>query len=1016
VAFELPNELKSLSAEYNVTHYTTLLTGLAITLSRYTGQTDLTIGTPVANRQHPQLEHLIGFFVNTLVLRIQLDSNHTLSQCVSQIQSDLIEAQLHQDMPFEKLVDELKIERDTSRHPIFQVLYTVEYSDVDDNPEEDHISLNYDVAKFDLSIFLRITPNQIKGRVNYATSLFKPETIERFITHYQQILNAMLTCKEQAIGTYPILTQAEYQQIVIDWNKTEKDYPKDKTIHQLFEEQVKKTPNNIAVVFEEQQLTYKQLNEEANQLARYIHKQNPGEFVAICMDRSLEMIVAILGILKAGCAYVPIDPNYPKERIDYILADTKASLVLDNRLKDKPYAQESKKNQDIIVYPHDLAYVIYTSGTTGKPKGVMIEHQSLSAFIHFFSRSELYNLDKPLCTLALTHYIFDIFGLEYGMTLTQGGMLILSDLSRANADFNQHPINFIQQTPSLWARLLDILPANKLKDVICLMGGEALIESTASRLTRLCSTVFSVYGPTETTIWSSIFALHGSLPCNVIGRPLSNEKTYVLDSSFNPLPIGVIGELYIGGVGLARGYLNQPELTKERFIPNPFGAGRLYKTGDLVRWLADGNLEYIGRNDFQVKIRGYRIELGEIEHVLALHPDIKQSVVLAHDAKLIAYYVGQTKEPLEDYLRSKLPDYMIPSIFIAIESFPLTINGKLDRAALPLPDFSQNQEQYVAPRDEIESIACQIWQQALDVPQVGIEDDFFRLGGHSILAIQVTHQMSRALKRNILVADIFKQRTIATLCGVVKGHETLQHIVRVKDNPSPLSFAQERLWFIEQYEGGTDAYHIPLLLRREDGLIESLQRVIQRHAILRTRFVIDAQGQYLQEVHNEALAIEEDINPDEFLHRIFDLTKGHPLRAGLYEDKLLIVFHHIAFDAWSGSILRKELQSSDLPPLEIQYQDFAVWQRNLIDSKKEVLLRYWQNKLSDITSLQMPTDYPRPATIDYKGASVAFELPNELKSLSAEYNVTHYTTLLTGLAITLSRYTGQTDLTIGTPV
>ncbi|MDP3561615.1 MAG: amino acid adenylation domain-containing protein, partial [Legionellaceae bacterium] len=580
------------------------------------------------------------------------------------------------------------------------------------------------------------------------------------------------------------------------------------------------------------QLTYQQLNEESNQLARYIRKQNPSELIAICMDRSLEMIVAILGVLKAGCAYVPIDPNYPQERIDYILADTKANLVLDNSLKDKPYRQESKQNIKPLSGPDDLAYVIYTSGTTGKPKGVMIEHKSLSAFIHLFPQSELYSLGKPLCTLALTHYIFDIFGLEYGITLTQGGMLILSDLSRVNADFNQYPVNFIQQTPSIWAHLLDILPINKLKDVICLVGGEKLVTSASLILTQVCSAVFTVYGPTETTIWSTIFSLHDALLCNVIGRPLSNEYAYVLDSNFNPIPLGVIGELYIGGAGLARGYLNQPELTKERFISNPFGEGRLYKTGDLVRWLSDGNLEYIGRNDLQVKIRGYRIELGEVEGALLTHTDIKQCAVLCHDAKLIAYYVGQPQENLQAYLSQKLPEYMIPSAFIGLESFPLTINGKLNRKALPLPDFIQSATQYVAARDEMESLACQLWEQALGVARVGIEDDFFSLGGHSILAIQVSHQMSRALRRNTLVADIFKQRTIAKLCGVLKGYEALAEIARIADNPSPLSFAQERLWFIEQYEGGTDAYHIPLLLRREAGLIESLQRVIQRHAIL----------------------------------------------------------------------------------------------------------------------------------------------------------------------------------------
>ncbi|MDP3562534.1 MAG: amino acid adenylation domain-containing protein, partial [Legionellaceae bacterium] len=476
--------------------------------------------------------------------------------------------------------------RDTSRHPVFQVMYTVQYGDVDDDTEEGSISLNYDVAKFDLSIALYITPHSIKGEINYATSLFKQETIERFIRHYQQILNAMLTHQEQAISKYPMLTQAEYQQIVIDWNQTEKDYPKDKTIHQLFEAQVKKTPNNIAVVFEDQQLTYKQLNEEANQLARYIRKQNPSELIAICMDRSLEMIVAILGVLKAGCAYVPIDPNYPQARIDYILADTKANLVLDNSLKDKPYRQESKQNIKPLSGPDDLAYVIYTSGTTGKPKGVMIEHRSV---VNYFSAVSSYlPIDIHRFDFS-TNLAFDLSVTTTLVPLLLGKTIIvygdsLEDAANYVAHLQLNKIDFIKSTPSYLSQALS-LTSEQLHIKRCFLGGEPVTASQLISIGQHVQIILDEYGPTETTVGVSIIEKDEFIN-KKIGKPYSNCRVYVLDGSVNPKPIGAVGELYIGGAGVARGYLNQPELTKERFIANPFGEGRLYKTGDLVRWLS----------------------------------------------------------------------------------------------------------------------------------------------------------------------------------------------------------------------------------------------------------------------------------------------------------------------------------------------------------------------------------------------------------------------------------------------
>ncbi|MDP3562805.1 MAG: amino acid adenylation domain-containing protein, partial [Legionellaceae bacterium] len=1006
VAFELPNELKSLSAEYNVTHYTTLLTGLAITLSRYTGQTDLTIGTPVANRQHPQLEHLIGFFVNTLVLRIQLDSNHTLSQCVSQIQSDLIEAQLHQDMPFEKLVAELDIERDRSRHPIFQVMYVVEYSDVDDNPEEDHISLNYDVAKFDLSISLRMTPNAIKGHINYATSLFKPETIERFISHYQQILNAMLTCKEQAIGTYPILTQAEYQQIVIDWNKTEQDYPKDKTIHQIFEEQVKKTPNNIAVVFEDQQLTYKQLNEEANQLARYIHKQNPGEFVAICMDRSLEMIVAILGILKAGCAYVPIDPNYPQERIDYILADTKASIVLDNRLKDKPYGQESKKNLTLMTNSNDLAYVIYTSGTTGKPKGVMIEHQSVSQLVD--NQREHLHLTAQSNVLQYAKMIFDVSVSElFGALLTGSMLVIIDEEKRLEAT---RLVNFlieqritVAQLTSAILRIIEYRALPLLQTLV--VGGEVCDEALMVQWSR-GRRLINAYGPTEATVCALMHDYQLGDSSETIGKPLSGVLVYVLDPQLRPVAVGITGELFIGGAGLARGYLNQPELTKARFIPNPFGAGRLYKTGDLVRWLPDGNLEYIGRNDFQVKIRGYRIELGEIEHVLSAHPNIRQSVVLAHDAKLIAYYVGQTNEPLDDYLRSKLPDYMIPSAFIAIESFPLTINGKLDRAALPLPDFSQNQESYTAPRNSLEALIVHVWQSVLKLNRIGIQDDFFRLGGDSIQSIQVSSRLQHE-GIDIRVRDIFTKRTIQALAGSISQSKPVYGEQGILTGGFDLLPIQQ--WFFAKHLKHPGHWNQSFITRTPELSITRLTAILrplmERHDVLRLRFK-NGQQFYTDNVSVPSISTAKDFDSCTAWQSHFNLSEGPLWQMGYVEGGyLFFAAHHLIIDTVSWRILMDDIQRLyEGDSLGVKCSSYRQWVAavqnypNQYPDERD----YW---LRQVTS---NPDIPLTSNASFADCELDKALTQQLLThASKAYHTEINDLLLTALAYALYDWTGQ---------
>ncbi|MEI6204384.1 MAG: condensation domain-containing protein, partial [Enhydrobacter sp.] len=583
-------------------------------------------------------------------------------------------------------------------------------------------------------------------------------------------------------------------------------------------------------------------------------------------------------------------------------------------------------------------------------------------------------------------------------------------------------------TPSLCGAKWDNL--KHLSESRLLLGGEGLSVGLFDKLLKERVEFINCYGPTEATIWS-VSKLYGRDQKGQlsIGSALPNQQSYILDQDLNPLPIGAVGELYLGGAGISRGYLNRPELTAERFISNPFaseedkekGYTRLYKTGDLVRWLPDGNIEYIGRNDFQVKIRGFRIELGEIEHALSRHPEINQCAVISHmregaGSNLVAYYVSEASiedANLHAYMNEHLPDYMIPSVFIHLSELPLTTNGKLDRKALPEPQWIG--KLYRAPRDELDVLLCGVWQKVLGLTQVGIDDDFYQLGGHSILAIQLAHQMSQVMQRQVVVADILNYKTISGL----REHagKALPEIAVVERADIPLSFAQARLWFIEQYEGGTDAYHIPMAFTLDaavevEALKSALQLVVKRHAVLRTVFAQDEAGQSWQRVREEALSIQDLLTTKatqeavmrQLIHEPFDLTKEYPVRAVLLHMKnqascLLLVFHHVAFDGWSQAVFLRDLQAyyqgDVLPELMVQYKDFSVWQREDLLQRTDELTTYWQDKLIGCEPLQFPTDYPRPHEVDYRGAYHQFVLSEglseQLRALAKQEGVTLYT-------------------------
>ncbi|MDO8955135.1 MAG: amino acid adenylation domain-containing protein [Gammaproteobacteria bacterium] len=826
ISFELGKELsaklKALAQSRGVTLYVVLLSGFYILLHKYTGQEDIIIGTPVANRHYSQIENLIGFFVNSLALRARVDGEQSFGEILEATHKEMIEAQRYQDLPFEKVVEALKVEQDLSRHPLFQVMFGVQNFGQETTSQDALFKPMtlldvYEVAKFDLSLFINEGQEGLLGNINYATSLFEEETIVWLTKHYVHLLNTVIEKQDAPISEISILLPEEYQQIVYDWNQTDKPYPNDKTIHQLFEEQVEKTPQNIALVFESQQLTYKELNERANQLARYIGPQAPDTLIAICMERSLEIMIGILGILKAGAAYVPIDPEYPEERQTFILKDTQCKIKVTKELIEKSLG-EAKDNLLNNGNANDLAYVIYTSGTTGQPKGVMIEHRSASNAMQIIKA--MYQIEENHnVSAAYTAFVFDMSVAEFFSTLLQGGELHLlskavrSDISGLTAYLLENKINYIFLPPAILA----LLPKSSYPDLKHIMiGGEPCEQSSGEYWANHC-TLMNYYGPTEATIYATgaiVKPTHTNM--NIIGLPLNNTKLYILDKNLKPTSIGITGELYIGGVCLARGYLNREALTQERFIANLYateadkarGYTRLYKTGDLVRWLADGSIEYIGRNDSQVKLRGFRIELGEIEKAISAYAGVKQAVVLlqeqAESKYLVGYYVAESpidEKAIRQYLAQLLPKYMIPSVFVSLKALPLTINGKLDRKALPNPTFI-SMDSYVAPRDEMEASLCQLWAEVLGLERVGIEDDFFNIGGNSILAIRLVSKMEKQLAIKVLISEVFTHRTIVTLVAHLKTKKssTLINVMNTYHK------AQKNVWMVHPGASGAEVY------------------------------------------------------------------------------------------------------------------------------------------------------------------------------------------------------------------
>ncbi len=842
VSQELTEALSFHSRQEGVTLFMTLLAAFNTLLYRYTGTEDIVVGSPIASRINSEI------FVNAVTLRTDMSGNPRFQELLERVRKVAFLAQSHQDLPFEILVEELQPQRDLSYSPLFQVMFVMEGDISLQKIEVSSLTaspwvVEDNTAKFDLTLFLEQTSNGLVGKWVYNTDLFDADTIERMNGHFQTMLVAIVANPEQRISELPLLTAKEKQQLLVEWNHTQIDYPGDKCIHQLFEEQVKRTPDEVAIVFEEQQLTYRELNSRANQLAQYLRTLGvSGDVpVGICVERSLEMVVGLLGILKAGGAYVPLDPAYPQERLAYMVSDSQmpvlltqqdlVSLLPEHQAKvvylDTDWKNISQENDENLFSGviNDRAYIIYTSGSTGKPKGVQITHEAVT---NFLSTMQL----KPGLTdkdilLAVTTISFDIAVLELYLPLMLGakvvlvsrevavdGIRLLKLLSESNA-------TVMQATPATWHLLL-AAGWNGRSQLKILCGGEALSQELASQLLARVSSVWNMYGPTEATVWATAYQLseQQSLvgtqkPAISIGKPIGNTQTYILDQYLQPVPIGISGELYIGGVCLARGYLNRPDLTTEKFITNPLSNepnSRLYKTGDLARYLPNGDIEYISRIDNQVKIRGFRIELGEIEVLLAKHPEIREIAVIVRedipgDKRLVGYIVPHqnqtpTVNQLRDFLSQKLPKYMIPSAFVTLDALPLTPNGKVDRRALlgysvpsdfvslgttpqaengkvdrrTLPGASRiNLETgFDTPRNPTEETLVAIWAKVLDLKQIGIHDNFFALGGHSLLAMRLFAEIEKTWGIRLSLATLFKKQTIAELATILHQEESSQ--------------------------------------------------------------------------------------------------------------------------------------------------------------------------------------------------------------------------------------------------
>jgi amino acid adenylation domain-containing protein len=1106
--------LRALALKEGATLFMLLLALYNVLLSKLGGQEDIIVGTPIAGRRHADLQQVMGMFVNTLALRNHPAGEKPFNTFLKEVKQRTLAAFENQEYQFEDLVEKVAVNRDAGRNPLFDVMFAlqnlerveVEIPGLKSKP----YAFETKISKFDITFQVYELDRRLLVVTEYSTALFREETLRGFLDRLSILIESVCRSPGTRISEIDILTEAEKHQLVYDFNDTGTPYPRDKTIHELFAEQAERTPDRVSVVGSRQsavgkkersgdpvQLTYKELNEKSDQLAHVLRDKGvgPDSIVGFMVERSIEMIMGILGILKAGGAYLPIERGYPRERVDYMLADSGAKILVSELSEESKVSggievvKPGELSKESLTHPTQLCYVIYTSGTTGKPKGVLTTHYNVTRVVRNSNYIDIKPGDRflQLSNYAFDGSVFDIYG-----ALLNGSALVLVEkddvlaVERLAELIKREAITVFFLTTALFNTLVDL-------DIACLQGirkvlfgGERVsIEHSGSALEFLGKDrVIHVYGPTETTVYATYYFIDGipgtagTIP---IGKPISNTTVYVLDKHLKLVPIGVSGEIYIGGTGTARGYLNNPELTAEKFLPGiyrsyksyrTYFSKKLYRTGDLCRWLADGNIEFIGRIDRQVKIRGFRIELGEIENRLLGHDEIKDVVVVSKEDSrgthryLCAYFVSDgelSMTRLREYLSGSLPDYMIPSYFVPLDTIPLTPNGKVDRRALPGPESAAGRE-YSAPRDELEKQLISIWSDVLNVGRMGIDDDFFELGGHSLKAALLISRIHKVLHVKVPLAEFFRNPRIREFAGRIRGTAGEQFIAIKsveKKEYYPVSSAQKRLYILQQAELESISYNMPAVMWLEGVLEEAkLEKafvgLIERHESLRTSFSI-REGDPVQRVHEGAahpahkgveFEIEhfspghrggrKELSPQyneiirDFI-RPFDLSRPPLLRAGLVkageQEHLLVVdMHHIITDGTSVGIVVREFTAlyagavEALSPLPVQYKDFSGWKNSELERasmrKQEA---YWLKEFDgEIPPLDLITDYPRGEVKNFAGRTARFELSVEnsraLKELAKEEDVTIYMVLLAIYNVLLSRLSTQEDIIVGTPV
>ncbi|MER7205539.1 amino acid adenylation domain-containing protein [Streptosporangium sp. NPDC000239] len=1045
---ELAAGIAELARRSRCTPYMVLLSAYQVLLARHTGQDDFCVGTPSAGRDSTDLETMIGFLSTTLALRCDLSGDPSFADLLKRTRKVVLNALSRQDVPFERLVAELDVERDLSRTPLFQTLFAFHTHGETGDPlpglDAEPFPHGWTRARVDLSMDLTPTPDgHVLGTVLYSTDLFEQRTAERMVARFVRLLEAAIAAPETPIGALPMLPEAELA-LLGEWNETSAELP-EVTLVDLVLDQAAASPGAVAVGT----LTYAELTARAADLAGRLAAAGIGRdsLVAVRMERGTDMVVALLGVAMSGAAYLPVDPEYPQARVSYVIEDSGAALVLTS-LDDLPPAQAVSHTRP---RPRDTAYVLYTSGSTGRPKGVVVPHRALTNFL--LAMRTLVGSTSRDVWLALTSLSFDISALELYLPLVTGGRIVVADAETARDGaalarlVQDEGVTHVQATPSGWRVLL----SGDLPRVTALTGGEPLAPQLARELRPRVERLVNVYGPTETTIWSTAWEVPEEPGEIVIGGPIANTVVHVLDPAGSPAPIGVPGELLIGGDGVATGYLGRPALTAERFVPGP-GGSRVYRTGDLARWRGDGTLEFLGRTDNQVKLRGHRIELGEIEAVLDTCPGVAQAVVAVRGERLAAFVVPvEPGDPglldaVREHAGGQLPAYMVPGVLVEVATLPLTPNGKIDRKALPDVEAAPRTGA-TAPRTPAERLVAQVFSEVLDVPSVGAHDDFFSLGGHSLLATMVTSRLAVLSGIEVPVREVFLRPGVAALAELLTGAEPARDgrddegpLPRPEGAGQPLSFGQERLWFLNRLDPDDASYNM-CLVRRLRGpldrtaLARAFEGVTARHESLRTRFpevdgapsaVVDPPGPVpVEEISAAGEAEALDLVAGLTNRPFADLADRPPLRAVLIEigeddHVLCVVIHHILGDGWSLNLIFEELGhlysgGAELPPVPLQFGDVAHWQR---ERDTSALLDHWRERLADPTPLDLPLDRPRTAAGTRDGDVVEVRLTaaqaRELALLGRRHGATMFMVLLAAYQVLLARHTGQDDVLVGT--